>query len=295
MKKRTLKHELKNQMGAVLGAFIYSVGINLFIVPLGLYSGGTMGVCQLLRTFFLWATGFEMSNMDIAGIIYYIINVPIFVLGIRKLGKHFMAGTIITVSVMSLLLSVIPIADKGIMGDDLLASCAIGGIVTGAGIGFVLKNASTMGGMDIVSLMVMKKYKNISMGKVYLAVNIIVYGICLILYEPQIAIYSLIYSVLCSVTMDKVYTQNIITQAIIVSKNNAKEIEESIIKDMVRGVTVWRGNGAYTGEEETVMMTALSKYEIPMLKRIVHKKDPTAFVVLQEGVFVDGSFEKRLF
>lgn len=206
--KDTFKDVAKNQLGALVGTLIYTVGVNLFIVPSGVYSGGMMGVCQLLRNLILFILGKEMGGSDIAGIIYYALNVPVFIAGIIVLGKRYMASTIITVSAMSLFLSVIPILQTPIMQDDVLASSIVGGALAGCGIGLVLRYKSTMGGMDIISLFIMKKYNNISMGKIYLTVNIVVYGICMILYSPRIAIYSLIYAVVSSTVMDRIFVLN---------------------------------------------------------------------------------------
>lgn len=203
--KAAFKDIATNQIGALVGAFIYTVGVNLFIVPSGVYSGGMMGICQLLRNLILFLLGREMGGSDIAGIIYYTLNIPVFIAGIIVLGKRYMASTIITVSAMSLFLSLIPILQTPIMLDDVLASSIVGGALAGCGIGLVLRYKSTMGGMDIISLFIMKKYKNISMGKMYLAVNVVVYGICMILYSPRIAVYSLIYAVVSSTVMDKIF------------------------------------------------------------------------------------------
>ncbi len=288
--KEQMNKMLMEQMGALAGALIYSIGVNIFIVPSGLYSGGVMGSCQLLRNLFLYCSGMELGQMDLAGIIYYAFNIPVFLLGIKILGKKYMASTIITVTAMSVFLSVIPIWQKPLMQNDLFVSSVLGGALAGVGIGMVLHYNSTMGGMDIISLFLMKKNRNISMGKVYLGVNILVYGICTILYSPRIGVYSLVYAVVSSFVMDKVYTQKINKIVFIVSKKNTTQLKNAILESLGRGTTCWQSTGAYTGEGETVLMTVLSKNEIPQLKKIVHETEQGAFLVSTGNVLVDGNY-----
>ena len=98
--KRLLAYEGRRTLLAVAGAAIYALGTNLFIVPSGLYSSGIMGLCQVVRTLLVDYMGLPMGNVDIAGIIYYIINIPIFVIGYRKMGKKFLFKTLVCVIVM---------------------------------------------------------------------------------------------------------------------------------------------------------------------------------------------------
>lgn len=288
--KKQLNTTIKKQVGALMGALIYAIGVNIFIVPGGLYSGGVMGICQLLRNLLLYCTGLKTGNMDLAGGIYYAINIPVFILGIKVLGKKYMASTIVTVTGMSFFLSGIPIWSTPLMQDDLFVSSVLGGALAGIGIGMVLHYNSTMGGMDIVSLFLMKKYKNISMGKIYLLVNVLVYGICIVLYSPRVAVYSLVYAVVSSFVMDKVYTQKINKIVFIICKKNIDQLRTELLNSVGRGITCWKSIGAYTGDQETVLMIVLSKNEISNLKNIVHTIEPEAFLVSTENVAIDGNY-----
>ncbi len=94
--------------------------------------------------------------------------------------------------------------------------------------------------------------------------------------------------------MDKIHSQNIRVEAIIISKKDSFVIEDKIMKQLNRGITYWRAKGGYTGEEVDVMYTVLSKFEVPTLRRIVYESNPQAFMVIKEGLSVDGNFIKRL-
>ena len=110
MKKDMIVVEGKKIMMCVVAAFLYAVGMNLFIVPTGLYSGGVMGISQVIRTVLTEYLHLNFNNFDIAGVIYYIINIPIFLLAFARLGRKFFAKTLIMVTSMTLFLSVIPVS-----------------------------------------------------------------------------------------------------------------------------------------------------------------------------------------
>lgn len=116
---------------AIAGTVIFSFGMNVFIVPLGLYSGGFVGVGQLIRTFLVSLLKLNVGNVDIAGIVYYIINIPLFILAYKKLGKSFFWNSIICVTSMMLSMTLIQSPTQPIV-TDTLTSALIGGMICGA-------------------------------------------------------------------------------------------------------------------------------------------------------------------
>lgn len=275
----------------ILATFIYAVGVNLFVVPAGFYTGGFMGVCQVIRTVLVDILRLDFGDFDIAGIIYYIINIPIFAVAFTRLGRKFFVKTLISVSTMTLFLSVIPIMP---ILDDPMASCVVGGIATGAGIGLLLRMASSGGGLDVVGVLLTRWKRDFSVGKVYLILNVVLYGVCLFLFDVEIVVYSLIYAAVYSVAMDKVHTQNINVEAKIITKADTVALEKAVFEELGRGITKWTALGAYTYEKTHMLYITLSKYEVNQLKLVVRKYDPNAFIVVAEGVSVDGNFLKKL-
>lgn len=280
-------------MTGVLGALIYSLGMNLFIVPTGLYSGGVMGIAQLIRTFLISGLGLHFGALDIAGIIYYALNIPLILFAFKIMEREFVIRTLITITTVSVALSLIRVPMQPILEEDI-ANCLIGGITCGFGIGTYLRAGSCGGGLEIVGVYLMRKMKDFSVGKMNMLVNLVIYAVCLVIFTPAVAIYSIIYSFFSSFTIDKVHSQNIRVEAIIISKTNNKLIEENIMKKLHRGITYWNAQGGYTGEEVDVLYTVLTKYEIDTLKRIVYGANPKAFMVIKEGLSVDGNFVKRV-
>lgn len=291
MNRKELTYEGKRTLTSILGALLYAIGVNLFVVPAQLYSGGLMGFCQVIRTVLVEYLHLNFRSFDIAGIIYYIINVPIFILAFTKMGRKFFAKTVVTVTAMTVYLSAIPTVQ---VVEDTVAACLVGGIISGAGIGVMLRMASSGGGLDVVGVLLTKWRKDFSVGKVYLLVNLTLYVICLFLFDVEIVVYSVIFAAVHSMAIDKVHIQNINVEVHIITKSNTVDLEKAIMEEMGRGITKWTTLGAYTYEHSHILYIMLSKYEVSSLKTVVHKYDPNAFIVINEGVTVDGNFLKKL-
>ncbi len=291
MKREIWIYETKRSLVCVLGASLYALGVNLFVVPAGLYSGGVMGICQIIRTLLVQVGGMDFGNFDIAGLIYYMINIPLFVLAFTRMGGKFFAKTVVSVTAMTAALSLIPTV---VIMEDAMASCVVGGIISGCGVGMILRMGSSGGGMDIVGMFLTKWRRDFSVGKVNLFVNLALYGICLFLFEVDVVVYSIIYAAAYSLAMDKVHVQNINVEATIITKADTVALEREIFEELYRGITKWTSMGAYTHDESHILYILLSKYEVNRLKAMVRKHDPNAFIVVNEGVSVHGNFLKKL-
>ena len=288
---KVLLYETKRTLGGVFGTFLYAVGVNLFVVPAGLYTGGVMGICQVIRTLLTECLHINFGTLDIAGIIYYLINIPIFVLAFTRMGRKFFVKTLISVTAMSAFLAVIPAVK---IVDDMMAACVVGGIVSGAGVGILLRMGSSGGGMDVVGVLLTRWKKDFSVGKINLLVNLVLYGTCLFLFDVEIVIYSIIYAAVYSLAIDKVHIQNINVEVNVITKLNTTALEKEVFQELGRGITKWTTLGAYTYEQSHILYIMLSKYEVNQLKAIIHKYDPNAFIVVNEGVSVDGNYLKKL-
>lgn len=286
-----LIYEGRRTLGSIFGAFLYAAGINLFVVPAGLYTGGVMGICQVIRTLLIDYFHLSFGSLDIAGIIYYLINIPIFILAFARMGKRFFVKTLVTVTAMSGFIAIIPTAP---VVEDVMAAAVVGAIISGAGVGIVLRMGSSGGGMDVVGVLLTLWKKDFSVGKVNLLVNVLLYGSCLFLFDIEIVVYSLIYAAVYSVAMDKVHIQNINVEVNIITKADTKALEQEVFRELGRGITKWTTMGAYTDEQSQILYIMLSKYEVNRLKAMVHKYDPNAFIVVNEGVSVDGNYLKKL-
>lgn len=280
-------------LACILGELIAAFSLNYFIVPLGLYSGGSMGVCQLIRTLLQIWGGLSFGDYDIAGILYFLSNIPILLYARGILGRKFVLKTVVCTMAFSLFYSVIP-APSTMVVNDTLTACLLGGILTGVGSGLVLTCGGSGGGLDVIGLCLSKKGSRFTVGRFSMTFNAFLYALCLILFTPETAIYSVIYNFASAMVADKAHQQNISVQALIFTRAGERELGRVIMDELGRGVTWWEGVGAYTGENVHVLCVCLSKYEIEELFHTVHEMDPHAFITLQEGVRIYGNFQKKL-
>ena len=289
----TLHNRWLRIVAAVAGELIAAAALNLFIVPLHLYTGGAMGVCQLIRTLLQTHMGLDFGPYDIAGILYFLVNIPILLIGYRDLGRGLIVKTIICTVSYSLFYSLIPIPSAPIVGDYLTA-CLLGGILTGVGSGIVLTCGCSSGGLDVIGLCLSKRGSSFTVGRFSLTFNVFLYTACLILFSPEVAIYSVIYNFFTSMVLDRMHQQNVNVMAMIFTHADEHLLGQFIIDNLGRGVTYWNGTGAYTGKDVHVLCVSLSKYEIEELLHAVRSIDPQAFLTVQEGVRIYGNFRKKL-
>lgn len=285
--------EMKLFLG-IVGTLLYAIGMNWFIIPENIYSGGLMGISQLIGYSITRVCGVNFGSFDFTGTVLYAINIPIFIWAWTSIGKKFVSRSIICATALSLFLSVIPVAKTPVLGGDILGSCIIGGLITGVGMGLTLSVGCSMGGLDIIGIIMTARKKASSIGSLYLIVNILVYGICFFLFDAKVVIYSLIVAAICSFALDKSHLQNINVEVKVITKNLDKDMQMEIMQSMYRGITRWDGKGAYTEEDEYVFYILMSKYEVEQLRNIVLKYDPNAWIVVNENVSVFGNFVKKL-
>ena len=281
-----MKQKIRDYGVILLGSFLFCAGLNWFIVPLGLYNGGTVGIAQIIRTLLNLDTGF-----DIAGILNFCLNIPLLLLAYFQFGKSLFFKTFFSIITQTLIFTYLPIPVQPVI-EEYAVSCLMGGILAGTGVGITLKAGGSGGGLDILGLYFTKKNKDFSVGRFTLLVNAVIYIICAFLFELPVAIYSVLYSAVYSMAVDKTHLQSINTSVIIFTRN--KGICEIILKELNRGVTYWEGVGGYTQTNTYVVYTVLSKYEVRILEEKLRQEDPDAFVIVTEQDQILGNYEVRL-
>lgn len=275
---------------AVLGTLLSAIAVNVFIVPQNLYAGGVLGMCQIIRT--LLARVGVTAGFDLAGVLYMLVNLPLIVLAWRSLGRRFVILMIICVASNSLFVALVPSPATPII-DDMLTSCMLGGILNGFACGLILTCGGSTGGLDTVGMYMSKKGKG-TVGKVSLVFNVVLYVVCALLFSVPVALYSAIYSVFCSLFVDRIHQQNIAVQVLVFTKDKGPDLQHFIIEKLERGVTYWTGYGGFTEKPLQVLCVCLNKFEIATLRQAVREIDPSAFLIIDEGVQATGNFEKHL-
>lgn len=273
----------------VIGSFLFCLGLNLFVTPMNLYASGVIGLSQIIRTL-LQNVGIVFS-FEISGYINLLFNIPLMILAYRSISRRFFLLTLLSIVLQSIFFGVIPIPEIPII-EDMLTACIVGGIITGYGIGLVLRSSGCAGGTDVLGVYFTKKFDHFSVGKLGIIINAVLFTLCMFLFEVEIAIYSILNTVIFSLIVDRVHYQNIAMSAMIFTRK--PEIRHYIMKEFHRGVTYWKGMGGYTDEDTYILMTAVSKYEVNILRSEIKKHDPNAFIIFAEALNVTGNFEKHL-
>lgn len=275
----------------VLGNLTYAMGVNLMISPIHLYSGGFTGITQLIRTFLLEFLHIpQIPGVDYMGIIYFLLNLPFFLMAYKVMGKKFCITTLISIGMASAFLTLIPVPATPIVEDRILASVA-GGLGSGFGAGLVLRAGSSQGGQDLIGVCLAKTHPDFKVGAIGIVISVCIYTICLFMYDVQTVLYSIIFAVVTGLLIDRVHVQNIKIQCMIFTKKEG--VAEAILSKVNRGATRWEGLGAYTNEDSHVIVTVISKYEEPLLREVLAEVDPEAFMIITDKIRVAGYFQKR--
>ena len=182
---------------------------------------------------------------------------------------------------------------------SFLAVCGKEAVARGIKAGDLVKQVccccgGSGGGLDVLGLIMSKRDSAFTVGKFALGFNALLYTAILILFDPEVAIYSVIYNFANSMILDRMHQQNVTVQALIFTREDESVLADFIIKQLGRSVTYWDGVGAYTKDDVRVLCVCLSKYEIEELLHMVHSVDPHAFLTVQEGVRVFGNFPRKL-
>lgn len=287
--KEVFNWDFEDIAKVIIGSFLFCFAINYFVVPNDLYTGGVLGLSQLIRSILIEFLHIK-TKFDFSGIIYYLINIPLFIIAYKSISKTFFIRTLFAVSIQAIMLSFIP---SKLLVDDVLTNVIVGGILGGTGVGMILSSGASTGGTDILGLALAKKDNHFSVGKFGLLINIFIYSIAGILYGLEIMIFSIIYSAVDSLVIDKTHEQNICSTAFIFSKENPKPINDFIKNELNRDFTYWYAKGGYDDSRTYIIYTALTKYELIKLERNMKKLNIQTFMIKSEGIGIKGDFKKQ--
>jgi uncharacterized membrane-anchored protein YitT (DUF2179 family) len=255
------------------GALLQAVGLRLFMVPANLASGGISGISQLINHYTGWPIG----------LMVFIGNLPLFVLGWRMLGgRRFAIRTLVAVASYSLLTEALlwlPFFPKNGLTDDLVLNSLYGAVVCGVGYGLVYRAQGTSGGSDILAR-ILNRWKGIPMTQSYLITDTVVILAAGFVFGWQRALYALIVLYVSGLVVDGTLEGAGTVRTALIITSQCKQVSERILADMERGVTILEGTGAYTSQSRPVLYCVVSRSEVQQLKTIVREADPHAFMVI---------------
>lgn len=265
-----------------LGSVLYGISVTVFTAPNNIAPGGITGIATVLHYLF---------NTPI-GTMIFILNIPLFVIGLRFIGGSFIIKTITCTALTSVvidILSSISIIQKHVYHGDMLLAAVYGGVLSGIGLALVFLRGATTGGTDIASRLIKLKFKHISMGRMMLIIDFFVIVFAATVFQNvDSALYAIIAIFTASRVIDSIlYGSDNGKMAVVISKNN-DEIAKAIINDMNRGLTILKGRGFYTGEEREVIMCAVRRPEAARLRTLIKTVDPNAFIIMCDAGEIIG-------
>lgn len=263
--------ELQNWAGIVIGAFILSFGINNFIIANGLAEGGFFGISLLF--YYLFHVEF--------GLTFLILNIPLFYIGYRIFGKHFLFRTFVGVVLVSVFSLVIPKTLFPPIPNDKLLAALYGGVVNGIGLGLIFRFGATSGGSDILARLANHRW-GYSIGRTLFAIDILVISIVAVILDTTTAMYSLVALFISAKVIDVVIEGVSASRSAMIISSKPDEIAAKIQDKLDRGTTLLKGRGGYTRQDKEVLYCVVSREEIGRVQQIVHDIDPQAFVVVSE-------------
>lgn len=262
----------------ILGNFVYAVGVKFFLMPGDLISGGSIGIALLVNHF----TGLSIS------VFIFIFNMFMLVIGFLFLGKSFAATTILSSFAYPLSLELLNRIFPGVIITDNILLCTIfAGLGIGIGITIVIRAGASTGGMDIPPLILNKYFKlPVSVG-LYMFDTIILVAQFMITDTERI-LYGILLVFVYTVVVDKLMVMGNTEVEIKVISKKSEQIRKAILKDVDRGVTMYHGQGGFSGEEAEIVVSVVSNRELPKVEKLIHDIDSECFMVITHVSEVSG-------
>jgi uncharacterized membrane-anchored protein YitT (DUF2179 family) len=256
-----------------IGSILCAVSINSIVIPEKFATGGITGLALIIHTQLPWAN---------TGWIYIAINIPLFLLAWMAVGRRFFFYSLVGTAIFTAALFYVQIP---IEMEDKILSSLLAGIILGAGTGIGLKSSGSLGGMDLLSVMLLKRY-SIGLGNTILISNAIVLLLVTFFYSLDAVLYTLIVLYVSSHITNLVITGLSQRKSVMIISPKWQEISEMILHKIHRGTTILQGEGGYTGTPERIIYTIVTLGEIAQLKARIRKIDPDAFVVVSSTIEV---------
>lgn len=275
----------------VLGSFITAFAVTVFLNPAQIAPGGVSGISTILYHTFGWDLGLTMLLQ----------NIPLFIIGIALFGKRFGIKSLLGSLLLSLFSSLISstIGTEGILDlsrdMNLWLSCLFGGVLSGLGVGIVMKSGANTGGTDIIA-QIIARYMHVPLGSALFFVDGVVIILSAFIFGIESALYAIVVAYITQVMVNKVVlmmgTNYAKTCYIISDKIN--EIRTFILNDLDKTGTLIEAKGLYSMKRKPVLMVVIPNQSVSRVTRMVHMTDPDAFLIIQETYHVFGEGNRSM-
>ncbi|MDQ1147119.1 uncharacterized membrane-anchored protein YitT (DUF2179 family) [Bacillus sp. SORGH_AS 510] len=279
-----LWQETKKITIVVAGALLNALAMNLFLIPANVYSSGFTGIAQLLSKVLSDYTPIHVSM----GFLLLLLNIPVAILGWKKVGKSFTVYSFLSVLMSSFFLTIVPIKQ---VSQDILLNAVFGGVILAIGVGITLKWGASTGGVDIIA-MVLSRMKDKPVGPYMFVLNGVIIITAGFLFGWEKALYTLVTLYTSTRVIDAIHTRHAKLTAMIITKK-AEELKQAIHGSLVRGITMIPAKGAFSNETRDMLMIVITRYELYDLERIIKEVDPNAFTNIIQTAGVYGFFRRE--
>lgn len=278
LNKTDVKEFLLDIIICTAGAFVYALGVNCFISPNEISSGGATGLAILANH--LW-------NFPI-GTAMFVINIPLFIIALIVFGKSFIVKTLFSTFMTSVMIDLGAYFMPAYHGDKILASL-FGGVILGIGLGIIFMRGSTSGGTDILGKLLKKAFPHLSMGRLIMICDLAVVLLAGVVYKNiESILYATIVFFVSSKTIDFVLYGSSSGKMMMIITPKAQEIAKAITTETSRGVSILPVQGAYTGEEKNMLLTVVRPHEVTKMRKIVKRFDEKPFIIISDASEILG-------
>lgn len=270
--------KLKKYSTILLGTFIVAMSLDLFLVPADIAPGGLSGVSIILH---------HLTNIPV-GISILVLNIPIFLWGLRNFSLSFMLSSLLGMFALSAFTDAFAFLKP--VTSDILLSAIYGGALMGLGLGLVFQAGSTTGGTDIAAQILKKHFPSISVGRFVLIIDAFIVLLAgLVFGRWEVILYSAAALYICSYIIDLLVEGIDFAKVAYIISDTPEKISSQISETLERGTTALHASSHYSGANKTVLMCVVKKYEITKLKKIIKLVDKNAFVILSDTREVLGN------
>jgi uncharacterized membrane-anchored protein YitT (DUF2179 family) len=257
------------------GSVICAVAVNGILIPHGFLSGGFVGMSLIIHYI---APVFPVS------LLYFVLNIPVYCLGWMYIGKRFFLYSVAGMIIFSLAITWVQLT---ITVQDKILAAILAGLISGAGGGIVLRSLGSAGGMDILSIILLKRF-SIRLGYSILTLNGLILTFAACFFSVEDTLYTLIFLFVSTQVLNVVVYGFSQRKAVYIISQHWESIHRQIIDKVHRGVTIIGGRGGYTGQEIQMLFTVISHQDLPRLKKLINDIDCQAFVVVSDTLETMG-------
>ncbi|WP_288394256.1 YitT family protein [uncultured Vagococcus sp.] len=280
------KQHMEKVSMAVINGILQAIALNMFWRPGHIYASGVTGLGQIVVTLTENTTGVELPM----SVVLYMLNVPLFILAWYKISRKFTIFTMISVFMTSLFIQIIPVTA---LSTDPIICAIFGGAVCGLGVGLALKSGLSSGGLDIVSVTI-RKMTGKNVGSLNIIINACIILTSGFLFGWPYAFYSAFSIFVNGKVVDVVFTKQKKMEIMIITTKPDAVIEQ-VQRRIRRGITILNNaEGAFSHEKQTVLITIITRDQIPLLQIAMRDSDPKAFVSISDNVKIMGNFYEPL-